>query len=331
MLFETRLPALPDAATFVAPTLLEIGSIGELTHEVFGPILHVMRFPRNGLSRLIDDINATGFGLTFGIHSRIDETIENAVGQAKAGNIYVNRNMIGAVVGVQPFGGEGLSGTGPKAGGPLYLQRLVRRGPFPKLDGLRDESRTQDLATLMSWVKDGTADLLGAADRQQLLGIFEEYRVTSPLAAELALPGPVGEENRLRFLPRGSVLGIARSLVDAMHQFGAALATGNRLILDSGDQSAPPASKLLDRLPEQLRGSIAAPFAPQEAEFGAVLVANETDAARMAQTVAAKCGPIISVQCGNPAYSLALLVKEKTVSINSAAAGGNASLMAIGK
>ena len=114
-----------DQGLFVAPTLIEIADVGELKHEVFGPVLHVVRFRRDGLDALVDAINATGYGLTLGIQSRIDETIERLVARARVGNIYVNRNIIGAVVGVQPFGGEGLSGTGPKAGGPCYLRRLV--------------------------------------------------------------------------------------------------------------------------------------------------------------------------------------------------------------
>jgi RHH-type transcriptional regulator, proline utilization regulon repressor / proline dehydrogenase / delta 1-pyrroline-5-carboxylate dehydrogenase len=121
--------ALPEAArdgTFVAPTIIEIKDISQLQREVFGPVLHVVRFARDDLGALVDAINATGYGLTFGLHTRLDETIEQVTARVKAGNIYVNRNVIGAVVGVQPFGGRGLSGTGPKAGGPLYLYRLVR-------------------------------------------------------------------------------------------------------------------------------------------------------------------------------------------------------------
>ena len=96
---------------------------------MFGPVLHVLRFRRDRLDALVEEINATGYGLTFGVHSRIDETIARAAGRAAAGNIYVNRNLIGAVVGSQPFGGHGLSGTGPKAGGPLYLRRLLSACP----------------------------------------------------------------------------------------------------------------------------------------------------------------------------------------------------------
>jgi RHH-type proline utilization regulon transcriptional repressor/proline dehydrogenase/delta 1-pyrroline-5-carboxylate dehydrogenase len=110
--------------SFVPPTLIEIDDIARLDKEPFGPVLHVIRYPAEALDAVIDSINDTGYGLTFGIHSRIDETIERAVARIRAGNIYVNRNVIGAVVGSQPFGGEGLSGTGFKAGGPNYLLRF---------------------------------------------------------------------------------------------------------------------------------------------------------------------------------------------------------------
>ena len=116
-----------DAAngTFFAPRAYELKSLSQLTHEVFGPVLHVLRWKADQLDQVIDAINATGFGLTLGIHSRIDSTIAHIAQRAKVGNVYVNRNQIGAVVGVQPFGGEGLSGTGPKAGGPHYMLRFV--------------------------------------------------------------------------------------------------------------------------------------------------------------------------------------------------------------
>ncbi len=113
-----------EKGSFFAPRAYEIENISVLSEEIFGPILHVIRFKGTKLDQVISDINNTGYGLTLGIHSRIDETVEYIIQRAQVGNIYVNRNMIGAVVGVQPFGGEGLSGTGPKAGGPHYLLRL---------------------------------------------------------------------------------------------------------------------------------------------------------------------------------------------------------------
>jgi len=122
---ELALPRDLPPGEYVAPAAFGIDRIAFLEGEVFGPVLHIVRYAADRLDAIVDAVNATGFGLTLGIHSRIDETIERVIARARAGNIYVNRNMIGAVVGVQPFGGEGLSGTGPKAGGPHYLARFA--------------------------------------------------------------------------------------------------------------------------------------------------------------------------------------------------------------
>jgi RHH-type proline utilization regulon transcriptional repressor/proline dehydrogenase/delta 1-pyrroline-5-carboxylate dehydrogenase len=113
------------AGNYVAPHVFELANASELTEEVFGPILHVVRYSGKRLDRVLQSIQASGYALTLGIHSRIDDTIEAVIDALQVGNIYVNRNMIGAVVGVQPFGGFGLSGTGPKAGGPHYLARFA--------------------------------------------------------------------------------------------------------------------------------------------------------------------------------------------------------------
>ena len=125
LIHASRLGAGTENGTFVAPQAFEIDGLSRLTHEVFGPILHVVRYRGDRLEQVLDAINATGYGLTLGVHSRIDSQVRHIVSRARVGNIYVNRNMIGAVVGVQPFGGEGLSGTGPKAGGPRYLHRFA--------------------------------------------------------------------------------------------------------------------------------------------------------------------------------------------------------------
>jgi len=119
------LPAGAEHGCFVAPQAFEIGHIDDIGGEKFGPILHVVRYPSEALDQVVDAINATGYGLTLGVHSRIQATADRIAARARVGNLYVNRNQIGAVVGVQPFGGEGLSGTGPKAGGPHYLHRFA--------------------------------------------------------------------------------------------------------------------------------------------------------------------------------------------------------------
>jgi RHH-type proline utilization regulon transcriptional repressor/proline dehydrogenase/delta 1-pyrroline-5-carboxylate dehydrogenase len=114
-----------DHGWFVAPHLISLDRPDQLQNEVFGPILHVVRWKADHLDGVVDAINDTGYGLTLGLHTRIGHTIEQVRARARVGNLYVNRSMIGAVVGVQPFGGEGLSGTGPKAGGPHYLARFA--------------------------------------------------------------------------------------------------------------------------------------------------------------------------------------------------------------
>jgi RHH-type proline utilization regulon transcriptional repressor/proline dehydrogenase/delta 1-pyrroline-5-carboxylate dehydrogenase len=122
ILYEGSAPA---PGTFVAPTVIALDNPARLDREVFGPVLHVVRWQAAGLDALLDAIAATGYGLTLGIHSRIDETVTKIIDRLAVGNVYVNRNIIGAVVGTQPFGGSGLSGTGPKAGGPDYLRRFA--------------------------------------------------------------------------------------------------------------------------------------------------------------------------------------------------------------
>jgi RHH-type proline utilization regulon transcriptional repressor/proline dehydrogenase/delta 1-pyrroline-5-carboxylate dehydrogenase len=120
-----NLGAALEHGLFVAPTVIALPRAAALTREVFGPILHVVRYEPDRVDELVDEINGLGYGLTLGVHTRIDATAKAIAERARIGNVYVNRNMIGAVVGVQPFGGMGLSGTGPKAGGPHYLPRFA--------------------------------------------------------------------------------------------------------------------------------------------------------------------------------------------------------------
>jgi RHH-type proline utilization regulon transcriptional repressor/proline dehydrogenase/delta 1-pyrroline-5-carboxylate dehydrogenase len=129
----------PSDGTFIAPTLLRVDGIAQMKEEIFGPVLHVATFKSHQLDQVIDQINETGYGLTFGLHSRIDDRVQSVVDRVHAGNVYVNRNQIGAVVGSQPFGGEGLSGTGPKAGGPLYLTK------FTQSNGARAAADVQEM------------------------------------------------------------------------------------------------------------------------------------------------------------------------------------------
>ncbi|HEY1043808.1 MAG TPA: bifunctional proline dehydrogenase/L-glutamate gamma-semialdehyde dehydrogenase PutA, partial [Telluria sp.] len=184
--YQLELPALNG--TFVPPTVIEIGSLSELTYEVFGPVLHVVRYKRADLAKVVESINQTGYGLTLGVHSRIDETIDFVASRAHVGNIYINRNIVGAVVGVQPFGGEGKSGTGPKAGGPLYLKRLQCKAPL--LSG-HEKKAAPGLDALAAWCSAN-----GATD---VASLAEQYARSTLLGESRGLPGPTGERNTLAF------------------------------------------------------------------------------------------------------------------------------------
>ncbi|MCQ8240164.1 trifunctional transcriptional regulator/proline dehydrogenase/L-glutamate gamma-semialdehyde dehydrogenase [Rhizosaccharibacter radicis] len=317
------LPLGPDheQGSFVAPTLIEISDLSQLREEVFGPVLHVLRYGRAELLSVLDGINSTGYGLTFGVHSRIDETIRQALDRAEAGNCYVNRNLIGAVVGVQPFGGHNLSGTGPKAGGPLYLRRLLdRRPPLP--DALRPGHRPRPATLFLEWLQGRLSP--------ELLDRCRALLNASPFGATLELPGPVGERNGYALHPRGDVLCLPATADGALFQVMAALATGNRAVLP------PDRLRALEEagLPEPLRGRLM-PESDGMA-VSAVLFEGDGDALRAVnQRMAAGDGAVVSVHHLGPAtdmgaWPMEWLMLERTVSVNTAAAGGNASLMSIG-
>jgi RHH-type proline utilization regulon transcriptional repressor/proline dehydrogenase/delta 1-pyrroline-5-carboxylate dehydrogenase len=324
---QSPLSAECARGVFVPPTLIEIESVTELSGEVFGPVLHVLRFDRRRLGALVDAINASGYGLTLGIASRIESTIREVIERARVGNIYVNRNMIGAVVGVQPFGGQGLSGTGPKAGGPLYLHRLLRQSPGPRWHADQSARVPRQLRQFIAWLRDGHDALLSAEQRPELLAQAERYADATMLEARIPLNGYVGESNELRLRPRGVLRGTARSASALLAQLAAALATGNTLIADQSELAAT----LREALPLALRGSL--PSA--ELRHEAVLV--DAAEARMhpqwlrqlCQALAAGDGPIEPVIVANEDYALERLLVEQSVSINTAAVGGDTRLLAL--
>jgi RHH-type proline utilization regulon transcriptional repressor/proline dehydrogenase/delta 1-pyrroline-5-carboxylate dehydrogenase len=256
------------------------------------------------------------------VHSRIDTTIGLVASRIAAGNVYVNRNIIGATVGVQPFGGHGLSGTGPKAGGPLYLKRLVARAPaaWPPLSaGVPD-------AAAKAFV-----GFLAQRGETELAALCERIVGESRLGVSIELPGPVGEKNVYALEPRGAVLCDAADEASMIVQIACALATGNRALLRGAS-----AAGLAAAAPEPLRRRVAVYATADRADAaltdraGAALVAFAGELAR-------RDGPIAAVfrvtadalRRGEPA-PLDFLINERSVCINTTAAGGNASLMTIG-
>ncbi|KMN29847.1 transcriptional regulator [Chromobacterium sp. LK1] len=302
--------------TFVAPTLFEIVDLKQLKREVFGPVLHVLRFEANELDKVVAEINATGYGLTHGIHSRIDETIDNIVAQIKVGNVYVNRNIVGAVVGVQPFGGEGKSGTGPKAGGPFYLYRLSRAAWEPKLAA---ETLPLSLPAL-----DALAAAAGGLGLD-LAAAIAAARKYSALSCLVNLPGPTGERNSLQFAPRGKVACQAATTQALAEQLAAAFATGNRALLPANEAGRELAAKLGALV--ELDADVLA------ADVGAVLFSgSEAEAEAAQRALAARDGALVPLLRADAQghYNLHRLVVERALSVNTTAAGGNASLMSIG-
>ena len=322
--------ALPEACargSFVAPTVIEVERVAQLEREVFGPVLHVVRYRRADLERLIDDINGTGYGLTLGIHSRIDETIAEVVARARVGNIYVNRNMIGAVVGVQPFGGERCSGTGPKAGGPLYLHRLLRRTPGPRFPGAGHAPRRPAFAALCAWLAADDGTLLAPGERAVLCDLGEQYGGEAVAGLRLALAGPTGEDNSLAFVPRDAVAGVAASAAGYLHQLLAALANGTRLVLSD----EPLARAVRAALPAPVREQLELTDAPLEKACEVLLYDAAPEAADAWRVrLARREGPIAALLRPDPRYAASRLVIERTLTVNTAAAGGNASLMSLG-
>ncbi len=330
--FEPALPKTAPSGTFVAPFVCEIGAIGELTHEVFGPVLHIVRYARENMDEMLDAINATGYALTAGVHSRIDETIAVVAARTRAGNLYVNRNMIGAVVGVQPFGGEGRSGTGPKAGGPLYVARLTR-GAHPDARGfagtrrLAGEGMPPDaLEVLQDWLR--SAAPFEPAARDALLLHCAELREASLAGIEIELAGPTGERNTLSFSGKGQVIASAADRHSLLAQLAAVLATGNHALIPGSDF----ARDICSMLPAALRHAVELRGRHEDwlaGDFDAVLFEGTPQHAdSLRRKLAARGGaivPLIVVENGR--YPLERLVVERAVSINTAAAGGNATLM----
>ncbi len=281
--------AAPNGGKFIPPTAISVKGINDLEREVFGPILHVARFKAEDLDRVIDDINWRGYGLTFGLHTRIDDRVQHVADQLQVGNMYVNRNQIGAVVGSQPFGGEGLSGTGPpKAGGPPdYLNRFCV-DDRPRAEAPPDSPR-MDLT-------DVTVALA---------------QVTPPpgVVTTQDLPGPTGELNRLTTLP-------PRQPFLCMGPGNAAQDQAKAVEAAGGGQAV-----LADRLPAHHLENI------HEIGGGVIWWGGDDGTAReIVQALAARPGAILPLVTGTPRADHVLA--ERHLCVDTTASGGNAELLA---
>jgi len=353
---RVEVPEVLGGGTFVAPAAFALDSFEQLEREVFGPILHVIRYNVDDLEKVVDTINAAGYGLTLGIHSRVDDRVKRVSERARVGNIYVNRNQIGAIVGVQPFGGEGLSGTGPKAGGPHYLRRFsVAAGDADPVSGSAttgsapsaEVARALDAAAAAHMDWDNLAGRLGVlrrcAGRLRQSGSDD---LAAALDAALAdadahrrqpveLRGPTGESNSLSLHGRGVVLCLAGSPSTLARQAALALAAGNTVVAVGGEGIAGLDGALEQAgAPARVLQTVAADRAAVAAELAGLgpldLVAADPDEPlrrEMRRALAARDGalvPLIEADGG-----LLDFVIEHTLSIDTTASGGNASLLAL--
>ena len=324
--------------TFVLPTLIELDSLDELGREIFGPVLHLVRYPRARLGALLEQINDSGYGLTLGVHTRIDETIAQVVNTARVGNLYVNRNIVGAVVGVQPFGGEGLSGTGPKAGGPLYMYRLLATRPQ---DAVAKQLRQEQGSNLLPSTPKPALQALGqwaAKQAPELVALCKQYGELAQSGLTQLLAGPTGERNSYSLLPREHVLCLVgdndtkEAKQDLLAQLAACLAVGCRVIWQDDAQNRT----LLASLPSEVQARIqlVADWVNCDIGFDALLHHGDSDQLReLCQQAATRPGAIVGVHGlhrGETDIPLERLLIEHALSVNTAAAGGNASLMTIG-
>lgn len=286
----------PTTGYFIKPSVIAVQGIQCLKKEIFGPVLHVAKFFANKLEQVTQALNASGYGLTFGVHTRISGRVEQLVNSLNIGNIYVNRDQIGAIVGSQPFGGENLSGTGPKAGGPHYLLKFMAPNRFEAI-------------TLR---KGKTIEL------QHVQDALDSFRLSRVKLSEKILPGPTGELNKLYEFARGVVLCLGPTLKSAKQQANIILNKGCLpLIVCPGATGKHALDGFLSR--EALT--------TLDGFNLAVLWSNEQDMTLARRALAQRSGPILPLVCDNNLESACVL--ERHVCIDTTAAGGNTSLLAI--
>ena len=325
--------APPAEGLFVPPAVFRLTGIEELEAEVFGPVLHVAAFAADEIDRVVDAINAKGYGLTFGLHTRVDARVQRIVDRMRVGNVYVNRNQIGAIVGSQPFGGEGLSGTGPKAGGPHYVGRFMRAGAAAGVRAGAPE--TVDAAALQAAIdRVRESEWAGSADRAARLRSALDAGVEALASADrlglgpVDLPGPTGESNRLSCHPRGLVLCLGPDAETALGQAAQALAIGNRAVVVAPGANAPVRRLAKAGAPVVVVEGLLEARALEAADgFDAVAsAADEATLRALRIALARRDGALIPLIAEADAPERYVI--ERHLCIDTTASGGNASLLA---
>lgn len=321
--------ATPDEGLFVAPTVIQLDGIEQLEQEIFGPVLHVATFEASEIDQVVDAINDQGYGLTFGLHTRVDKRVAQICDRIKVGNIYVNRNQIGAIVGSQPFGGEGLSGTGPKAGGPHYVKRFIKPDVASVSSKLMPAVNAAQLQTAINTLDNSV--WAASEDRAAVMqALFSDSGIdfASLLHGPQEMPGPTGELNLLSDHGRGVVLCLGPDRVTAMTQAAIALSQGNAVVVIAPEAEQFMAAAIARDLPVAAINGLLMPQA-LESVTGFAAIASNADSETLRQYRIALAGrdgallPLITEQNSAERY-----VIERHLCIDTTAAGGNASLIA---
>lgn len=323
---------VPNGGLFVPPALVRVDGIAELDREIFGPVLHVATFDGDEISEVVEAINARGYGLTFGLHTRIDRRVQAILDRIHVGNVYVNRDQIGAIVGSQPFGGHGLSGTGPKAGGPHYLPRF-RKAEAPRgvLPASADVTAEEARKALVRVSADGWSR---APDRVPRLRSLLRGRAADAISAVAALetgpvdlPGPTGEANQFELSPRGRVLCLGPTPDILLGQVVTALGTGNAVLAVGPGARRTLQPLLKSDLPLAVVDGVLDPGALDTLDIDAVALAvTGADLKRIRMRVSRRDGAIVPLV--SEGHSPMAFCSERAICIDTTAAGGNAALLA---
>jgi len=313
---------LPEHATYCPPAIVRVSGIEQMHEEIFGPVLHVATFKSNELDNVINSINASGYGLTFGLHTRIDDRVQHIVDRINAGNIYVNRNQIGAIVGSQPFGGEGLSGTGPKAGGPHYVPRFLQPAESCISDALSNEEDGEQ----------NTGSSLPVATIDEIQEAFNTLEVpveTPDNSREWILPGPTGESNQLSQHACGRVLVIANNATTCQVLASIALSAGCAVLCVCTEKvdRTDFGSDVLDTSLALIQAKVTLNLITDLSKIDAVAFAGtSSDAIALNQAIANRDGRILPLITHSD--DVLRFSTERHVCIDTTAAGGNATLLA---
>lgn len=324
-----------DNGSFIQPTIIEIQSLKELKCEIFGPVLHILKYKQKNTKKLIKKINKLGYGLTFGIHTRIDYMSNYISKKVVSGNVYINRNMIGAVVGVQPFGGSRLSGTGPKAGGPLYIYKLLNN--YEKININKKIFQSNNFYKIKNWKKsinkfkeyEKLCEWANLQKNENLKKIISQAEKSSEKKISFKINGPTGEFNQYYLIPHKKILCLARTKFDILIQLVFSLKAGCKIFWPN----YPIQKKIKSSFPKSIKNiiSIIPNWEKEKFQFDLIIHhGNKSESKKIHEIISKKNGPIIPIytfKSGDQNLYIENFLQERVISVNTSATGGDTNLI----